>query len=164
LPDLILIDGAAGQLRAARNAMKDAGKHLPSVAIAKKEELIFFDPDREPLRLSADSPVLHFLQQVRDESHRFARTYHRSLRSAHAGKVFFEDIPGMGEKRREIARRIFAEQGFLNFPEEALRSAGIPLAVCVRMKESFEEMKRISLHKNLEKPFVKITKIQKLPE
>ncbi|MFA5645118.1 MAG: excinuclease ABC subunit UvrC [Candidatus Ratteibacteria bacterium] len=164
LPDFILIDGAAGQLRAARNAMEDAGKNFPSVALAKKEELIFFDPDSEPLRLSADSPVLRFLQRVRDESHRFARTYHRSLRSAHAGKVFFENIPGIGEKRREIARRIFAEQGFSNFPEEALRRAGIPAVVCARMKEAFEEMKRISLHKNLEKPFVKITKTQKLTE
>lgn len=81
-PDLLAIDGGAGQLSAAREAL--AGTPLadvPTVAIAKREELIYTDPRTPPLRLPRRSAALQLVQRLRDEAHRFAITYNRNLRS-----------------------------------------------------------------------------------
>lgn len=80
-PDLVLIDGGPGQLGAAMKGLRRAtGRALPLASLAKRDEEIFLPGRAEPLRLPKDSPVLQLLQHLRDESHRFAVTFHRSRR------------------------------------------------------------------------------------
>ncbi len=80
-PDLILIDGGKGQLSAAYAALEELGlSSLVAVGLAKREELIFTRDRDEPLALPRSSPALLLLQQVRDEAHRFAVTFHRQAR------------------------------------------------------------------------------------
>lgn len=105
-PDLVLIDGGRGQLNAALAGMAEAGVRVPILGLAKQFEEIYL-PDRpQPLRLSPHSPALYLLQQVRDEAHRFAITYHRRLRGKRAVKSFLDDVPGIGPKRKkELLKR-----------------------------------------------------------
>lgn len=108
MPDLILIDGGKGQVSAAAQILAELGlRGVPLVGIAKGEarkpgleQLVFPDRD-ETLRLPADHPGLHLLQQIRDEAHRFAITGHRSRRGKARVKSSLEDISGIGAKRRQ---------------------------------------------------------------
>ncbi|MHB2036574.1 MAG: excinuclease ABC subunit UvrC [Nitrososphaerales archaeon] len=100
-PDLVVIDGGRGHLNAVLDQMhKDGIFGIPTIALAKKEELVF-RPDRVvPLRLSRDSEALHILQHIRDEAHRFGITYHKVLRSKKITQSILDDIHGIGEKRK----------------------------------------------------------------
>jgi len=80
LPDLVVIDGGAGHLAAARGALRELGIALSMIAIAKEEELIYTGMRPAPLRLERSSPALRLVQAVRDEAHRFAKKYHILLR------------------------------------------------------------------------------------
>ncbi|MDD5019173.1 MAG: excinuclease ABC subunit UvrC [Candidatus Omnitrophica bacterium] len=79
-PDLVVIDGGAGHLNAARAVLRQAGVRLPMIAIAKEEELIYTKKGRMPVALERSSPVLRQIQAVRNEAHRFAKKYHILLR------------------------------------------------------------------------------------
>jgi len=81
LPDLIVIDGGLGQLNAAINILAEFGKNIPTIALAKREEEIYFKEQKKPLKLSKDSLALQLIQEIRDEAHRFALSYHRKLRA-----------------------------------------------------------------------------------
>src|SRR5215510_10403334 len=82
LPNLVLIDGGKGQLAAAARALHEIGlEALPTASIAKKEELLFVKGREEPIRIDHHSPVLRLVQMIRDETHRFAVTYHRKRRT-----------------------------------------------------------------------------------
>jgi excinuclease ABC subunit C len=101
--DLVLIDGGVGQLESARRAA--AGTPLESsafVALAKRLEEIVIPGRREPLRLSRRAPALKLLMRVRDEAHRFAVGYHRTLRGRAANASALDTIPGLGPKRRAL--------------------------------------------------------------
>ena len=81
-PDLILIDGGKGQLRAAENALKEMNAPAVKIAsIAKREEEVYLQDKAVPLKLARTSPALKLLQYVRDEAHRFAQHYHHILRT-----------------------------------------------------------------------------------
>ena len=100
-PDLVIIDGGRGHLNAALDQMRrDNILGIPTVALAKKEELVFLPRRRMPLRLSRDSESLHILQHVRDQAHRFGVTYHRKLRSKKITGSVLDKVPGIGEKRK----------------------------------------------------------------
>src|SRR5215831_15446545 len=103
LPSLILIDGGLGQLHAAAQALEDLGiTNQPLAAIAKKEEVIYiFGQENEPVVLDRHSPVLHLVQMVRDESHRFAVTFHRKRRQMRDRQSELLEIPGVGERTRQ---------------------------------------------------------------
>jgi excinuclease ABC subunit C len=108
LPDLLLIDGGRGQLTAGMLAAREAGlPDLPLASLAKEEELVF-RPDRsQPIRLPDGSRGKHLLQQVRDESHRFALAYHRTLRGKAGLKSALDEIPGIGTTRkRQLLQRL----------------------------------------------------------
>ncbi len=96
-PDLLLIDGGAGQLAAAREALEAEGWDVPAVALAKAEERVV-TPDREHAWPS-DAPHLHLLQRVRDEAHRFAVQYHQTVRDE--VKTVLDDVPGIGPETRK---------------------------------------------------------------
>uniref|UniRef100_A0A7V3N426 Excinuclease ABC subunit UvrC n=1 Tax=candidate division CPR3 bacterium TaxID=2268181 RepID=A0A7V3N426_UNCC3 len=81
LPDLILLDGGKGQLQAARLAQKEYRLSIPYIALAKKREEIYLPEAKRPIVLPKSSPALLFLQRIRDEAHRFAKSYHLKLRS-----------------------------------------------------------------------------------
>lgn len=106
LPDLVLIDGGKGQLSAVLQAVEGldvAG--VTFVGIAKGEDRNagrewFFMPGREPFQLPVDDPVLHYLQRLRDEAHRFAIGRHRNKRSASLTRSALDDIPGIGPGRK----------------------------------------------------------------
>ena len=102
-PDLILIDGGKGQLAYALQALADCGEEgLEILSLAKREEEVFLgsDPKRSIL-LPKDCVALQMLQRVRDEAHRFAITYHRTLRGKHMSESELMKAPGIGRKRAE---------------------------------------------------------------
>ncbi len=100
MPGLILIDGGLGQLHAAAAALESLGIiNQPLASIAKKEELIYvYGQEDEPVALERFNPVLHLVQMVRDEAHRFAITFHRTRRNARTLTSELEQIPGVGER------------------------------------------------------------------
>lgn len=108
LPDLILIDGGKGQVSAAFQVLGELGlSDLPMIGVAKGEERkagleqLIFPERQEALRLPADHPGLHLIQQVRDEAHRFAISGHRNRRAKVRSRSSLEEISGVGSKRRQ---------------------------------------------------------------
>jgi excinuclease ABC subunit C len=100
LPDFILVDGGKGQLSSACEALKEVGVYgqVPIAGIAKKLEEIYFPEDPIPLHINKKSPGLMLLQQVRDEAHRFAITFHRQKRSKAEFKTELDEFKGIGKK------------------------------------------------------------------
>jgi excinuclease ABC subunit C len=109
LPSLILIDGGIGQLHAAAQALdKLEIINQPLASIAKKEEILYvLGREDEPIVLDRHSPVLHLVQQIRDETHRFAVTFHRQRRSSRGLRTSLTDIPGIGERTAQKLLRRF---------------------------------------------------------
>jgi excinuclease ABC subunit C len=108
MPSLILIDGGVGQLHAAAEALdKLEIINQPVASIAKKEEILYvLGREHEPVVLDAHSPVLHLIQQIRDETHRFAVTFHRQRRSSRRLRSSLVEIPGVGEQTaKKLLRR-----------------------------------------------------------
>ncbi len=110
LPGLILIDGGIGQLHAAAQALESL--HIinqPVASIAKKEEILYvLGQEDEPIVLERHSPVLHLIQQIRDETHRFAVTFHRQRRGRRQTETVLSEIPGVGAK---TAQKLLKEFG-----------------------------------------------------
>lgn len=96
-PDLIVIDGGKGQLGAALKALKTYQLALPTIAIAKKQEEIFVPGKANPIHLEKDDPTLHLIQHIRNESHRFAITYHQGLQLKASKSSALDTIYGIGE-------------------------------------------------------------------
>jgi excinuclease ABC subunit C len=95
-----LIDGGLGQLHAAAGALEAIGiSDQPLASIAKREEIIYvYGQEDEPIILDRFSPILHLIQSIRDEAHRFAVTFHRSRRNARQLTSELDEIPGVGKK------------------------------------------------------------------
>ncbi|HUX90534.1 MAG TPA: excinuclease ABC subunit UvrC [Gallionellaceae bacterium] len=122
-PDLILIDGGAGQLGVAVDVMAELGlTDIPLLGVAKGVERkpgmeqLLLPQQEKPLQLSPDSPALHLIQQVRDEAHRFAITGHRAQRGKARTTSTLEEIGGVGEKRR---RNLLSRFGGLKGVQQA---------------------------------------------
>jgi excinuclease ABC subunit C len=139
MPDLLLIDGGKGQLTQAMEVLKELDvSGLPVVAIAKGadrrpgQERLFVPDHAEPLVLTPDSPVLHLVQRVRDEAHRFAITGHRRRRARRHNESTLEAIPGLGPaRRRELLKQFGGLQGILRAGVDDLAQVhgiGRPLA------------------------------------
>jgi excinuclease ABC subunit C len=109
LPSLILIDGGIGQLHAAAQALDSLQIiNQPLASIAKKEEILYvFGQEDEPIVLEHHSPVLHLIQQIRDETHRFAVTFHRERRAKRQTKSALDGIPGVGPRTVQKLLREF---------------------------------------------------------
>jgi excinuclease ABC subunit C len=119
MPDVLLIDGGAGQLRAARDAFEELGIAEPViVGVAKGadrrvgQERLFLASQEGGLILPADSPALRLVQRVRDEAHRFAIAGHRKARARTRLESLLEEIPGLGPaRRRELLKAFGGLQG-----------------------------------------------------
>ena len=109
LPSLILIDGGIGQLHAAAQALDQLQIiNQPVASIAKKEEILYvLGRESEPIVLDRHSPVLHLIQQIRDETHRFAVTFHRQRRSSRRIRTSLTEIPGVGDRTAQKLLRRF---------------------------------------------------------
>jgi len=108
-PGLVLVDGGLGQLHAAAEALEAIGiTYQPLASIAKREEWIYvYGQEDEPIILDKFSPILHLVQTIRDEAHRFAVTFHRTRRNAQRLTSELHDAPGIGERTVEKLLRTF---------------------------------------------------------
>lgn len=108
-PDLIIVDGGKGQLHSAVESLKELGLYgqIPIIGIAKRLEEIYFPQDTLPLHISKKSPTLRLIQQIRDEAHRFAITFHRKKRSKNTMVTGLEEIDGIGKKTTDELLRKF---------------------------------------------------------
>jgi excinuclease ABC subunit C len=118
MPSLILIDGGLGQLHAAAQALESIEIiNQPLAAIAKREEIIYvYGQEDEPVALDHHSPVLHLVQQIRDEAHRFAVTFHRKRRQMRDRSTELLEIPGVGAS---TTRRLLEHFGSLQAVKQA---------------------------------------------
>jgi excinuclease UvrABC nuclease subunit len=118
MPSLILVDGGLGQLHAAADALESLGfTSQPLASIAKREEVIYlYGNESEPIVLDRRSPVLHLVQLIRDESHRFAIGYHRQRRAMRDRDSELLNIPGVGAQTRQ---RLLTHFGSLRDVQQA---------------------------------------------
>ena len=125
LPDLVLIDGGKGQLSSAAAVLERLGLgHLQVASLAKREEEIFLEGRKESIRIPRDSPVLHLVQRIRDEAHRFAVTYHRKVRSRRTIATELTGIEGVGSRRAKLLLKRFGSvRGVRDATLPALREA-----------------------------------------
>ena len=107
-PDLLVIDGGKGQLSSVCQRLKEIGAEPAAiVSLAKREEEVFLPGRSQSVLLPRDSEALHILQQIRDEAHRFAITFHRELRGKDQTRSLLDEAPGIGEKRRTSLLKSF---------------------------------------------------------
>ena len=143
LPDLIVIDGGKGQYNSVKNALEELEIKIPVISMAKGTER---DSGREILfhekvsyRLKDNNPLLHFLQNIRDEVHRFAITTHRSKRSKMSIRSVFDDLKGIGPNRKKVLKKHFGtiENLKLASLEELKEIKSIPENILVKIYEYF---------------------------
>jgi excinuclease ABC subunit C len=146
-PNLVIVDGGAGQLAAAQATLAELGLiDLPVLAVAKGPERNagqerFFVPGREPLALDPRDPVLYFVQRLRDEAHRFAIQTHRGKRMRDIGRSVLDQVPGVGAKRKRALLNHFgsargvAEAGMLDLE----RVPGVDRAVAKAIHDFFHD-------------------------
>src|SRR5580698_3957096 len=129
MPSLVLIDGGLGQLQAAAEALELLGiTTQPLASIAKREEIIYlYGQEDEPIVLDRRSPVLHLVQKIRDESHRFAVTYHRKRREIRDRESELLSIPGVGpQTRNRLVAHFGSVRGIREATLQALASVVAP--------------------------------------
>jgi excinuclease ABC subunit C len=137
MPSLILIDGGLGQLHAAAGALDDLEIiNQPIASIAKREEIIYvYGQESEPVVLDHHSPVLHLVQLIRDEAHRFAVTFHRKRRQMRDRATELREIPGIGES---TTRRLLQHFGSLQAVQQA-DAAALSSVVTRAQAEAIQE-------------------------
>jgi excinuclease ABC subunit C len=139
LPGLILIDGGIGQLHSAAEALDALGIiNQPLAAIAKREEIIYvFGQENEPVVLDRFSPILHLIQSIRDEAHRFAVTFHRTRRNAQRLTSELDQIPGVGEKTVQKLLRQFGSSELVRNTSEDELARVVGRAAARRVREFY---------------------------
>jgi excinuclease ABC subunit C len=139
-PSLILIDGGLGQLSAAYAALEEIGITLqPLASIAKREEIIYVHgQENDPVVLDRRSPVLHLMQKIRDESHRFAVTYHRKRRQMRDRDSELDNIPGVGPRTRQrLVQHFGSVRGISQATHDAL-TAVVSAATATKIRRHFD--------------------------
>ena len=137
-PDLVLIDGGKGHLAAALGRLRAINlTGVPVIGLAKREEQIFQEGKKEPLRLPPGHKALYLIERVRDEAHRFALTFHRRLREKAMRVSLLDEVPGIGEKRkRSLLSRFSSLAELRETPAAEIARAGkIPRRVAEELKE-----------------------------
>jgi len=140
-PSLILIDGGLGQLHAAYAALEEIGVTLqPLASIAKREEVIYVHgQEDDPVVLDRRSPVLHLVQRIRDESHRFAITYHRKRREMRDRDSELLNIPGVGPTtRKRLIEHFGSIRGIKAANQDAL-TAVVNAATAKKIRDYFQQ-------------------------
>jgi len=140
LPDLMMVDGGKGQLSAAVEVLAGhgLGKH-PVIGLAKRLEEVFVPDQASPVMVPRASSAINLLKRVRDEAHRFAIDYHRKVRSKRIVKSELDDIPGVGEKRRNLLLQHFGSVAKLSEADiDAIgQIKGIPRPLAQKLYDHF---------------------------
>ncbi|ARM30553.1 excinuclease ABC subunit UvrC [Prosthecochloris sp. HL-130-GSB] len=127
MPDLIVIDGGKGQVNIAWKTLRDLGIDTPVIGLAKRLEEVFLPNTPDPYNLPRTSPALKLLQNLRDEAHRFAITYHRNLRTKRTLQTELTTIEGIGEKSAmKLLEHFGSVRQIASATEEELRKASGP--------------------------------------
>lgn len=139
MPSLVLIDGGIGQLRAAAAALEELGLTTqPLASIAKREELIYlYGQEDEPIVIDRRSPVLHLIQKIRDESHRFAITYHRKRRQMRDRDSELLAVPGVGDLTRKRLLEHFGSLRSIETADMEALVAVVPKKTAAKIHEHF---------------------------
>ena len=140
-PDLILIDGGKGQVSATNSVLLALGLDIPLVGLAKREELIYIPGSDKPVDLPEGNPALRVLQYVRDETHRFATNYNKTLRKERLSLSSLESVPGIGEKRGlKLIKSFGSLQGIYEQTSKVIASsAGINIEIAETLKAYLSE-------------------------
>ncbi|MBR4800439.1 MAG: excinuclease ABC subunit UvrC [Clostridia bacterium] len=146
IPDLIVIDGGKGQLAYAKEAQRETGREdIEIISLAKREEEVFLGSDpTSPVILPKDSVALQLLQRIRDESHRFAITFHRNLRSKHLSESVLKEIEGIGPQKSALLIREFGsvEEIKRKTPEEIATIDGFSVKSAEKLLKALNEKNR----------------------
>ena len=135
MPDLLIVDGGKGQVNVAWKALCELGLDIPVFGLAKRLEEIWTPHERDPFNLPKTSPSLKLLQQMRDEAHRFAITYHRKLRTDRTIRTELTEVSGIGEK---TAERLLTRFGSV----EAITNSSIDELAAVAGRKTAESIYR----------------------
>ena len=138
-PGLLLVDGGKGQLGVADKVVREVGLSIPVAALAKEFEEVFIVGRRAPVAIPRGSEALYLLQRIRDESHRFAVSYHRKLRGKRMTKSALDDIAGLGPARKQ---RLVKELGGVRAVQSAslkdlTQISWLPEQVALAVHEKF---------------------------
>ena len=141
MPDLVIVDGGKPQVNAAKAVLDELGLHdLPLAGLAKEREELFLPGRSDPVVLPPTSSALYLVQRLRDEAHRFAITYHRTLRDRRTVRSAFDDLPGVGPKRKRELLKVFGSiKRVREAPVEQIAAVpGISRALAERIKATLE--------------------------
>ncbi len=139
-PDLLVVDGGKPQLTAAINQLNELGLDIPVCGLAKSDEEVFVPWDDTPIVLPTGSASLYLIKQVRDESHRFAITFHRELRDKAMTVSILDEIPGVGPKRKKDIMRHFGS--FKRLKTASVEDISQVKGVSVKLAETiYEELR-----------------------
>ena len=140
-PDLILIDGGKGQVSSAFSVLQALGLNIPLAGLAKREELIYLPGMEKAVDLPEGNPALRVLQYVRDETHRFATNYNKTLRKNRLSLSSLESVPGIGEKRgQKLIKSYGSLQGIYDQKIEDIAStAGVNVEIAETLKAYLSE-------------------------
>ncbi len=128
-PSLVLVDGGVGQLRRAVQVLDELNLEIPAVGLAKRMEEVYVPGEPDPLVIPRSAEALYLLQQVRDEAHRFAVTYHRKLRSKSMIDSILDDVPGIGAVRKKQLLRQFGSLKRMREADRESLAEVVPAAV-----------------------------------
>ena len=139
MPGLVLIDGGIGQLHSSAEALEALGIiNQPLASIAKREEIIYvYGQENEPVVLDRFSPILHLIQSIRDEAHRFAVTFHRTRRNAARLTSELDQIPGVGERTVQKLLREFGSPELVRAASEDELARVVGRAAARRVREFY---------------------------
>jgi excinuclease ABC subunit C len=141
MPDLVIVDGGKPQVNGAKAVLDELGLHdLPVAGLAKEREELFLPGRPDPVVLPPTSSALYLVQRLRDEAHRFAITYHRTLRDRRTVRSAFDDLPGVGPKRKRELLKVFGSiKRVREAPVEQIAAVpGISRALAERIKATLE--------------------------
>jgi len=140
-PSLILIDGGIGQLHSAAQALESIGViNQPLAAIAKREEIIYvLGFENEPVKLDHHSPLLHLVQLIRDEAHRFAMTFHRKRRQMRDRSSDLLEVPGIGATTRRRLLEHFGSERAVKLADLNALSAVVTRKQAEKIREHFDQ-------------------------
>ena len=146
LPDLIIIDGGKGQLSVAKAILDELGLNIKIISLAEKLEEVFIPNQSMPIIIPHSAPSLQLLQAIRDEAHRFAITFHRSLRSKRSILSVLDEIDGIGKKRKAALMKAFRSVANLENAslDEIAAVEGINKPSAIAVFEYFQNRKKTS--------------------
>ncbi len=135
-PNLLVIDGGKGQLNAATSVLAEIGvQEISAIGLAKRFEEIYMPGRSEPIQIPRGSEALYLLQHIRDEAHRFAITYHRTLRERHVRESALDRVPGIGDERKKRLLKTFGSvRRILQASEQELAEV-VPASVARRVQQ-----------------------------